>query len=329
VRIAVYAFDDITMFHLSVPQMVFDEVARQGLADWSTVLFSEQPGSIRTAEGYSVAGISGMRAAQSADVLVVPSWVPGGRRPSERLTRLLTQAHARGATVVGLCLGALVVADTGLLDGRGAVTHWHAADELADRHPSVQVDASALYLDHGDVLTSAGTASGLDACLHLVRTRLGAEAANTVARSLVVAPHREGGQSQYIERPVATHTTADPVASACQWALEHLDEDLSIERLAAVSHMSRRSFVRSFRASTGTSPAAWVRSRRLDEARRLLETSDLPVDRVAEACGFGSAVTLRQNFAASFGSTPTSYRRRFDARPADRSADRLTAAAPG
>lgn len=321
-RIAVYAFDDITMFHLSVPQIVFDEVTRQGLSDWSTVLFSERAGSVRTAEGYRVAGISGMQAARAADILVVPSWVSGGRRPSGALLRLLALAHARGATVVGLCLGALVVADAGLLDGRGAVTHWHAVDELAARHPDVQVNPAALYLDHGDVLTSAGTASGLDACLHLVRTRLGAEAANTVARSLVVAPHREGGQSQYIERPVAAHTTADPVASTCQWALEHLEEDLSIERLAAVSHMSRRSFVRSFRASTGTSPAAWVRSRRLDEARRLLETSDLPVDRVAEACGFGSAVTLRQNFASSFGITPTSYRRRFDARPADRPSDR-------
>ena len=313
-RIAVYAFDDITMFHLSVPQMVFDEVARQGLAEWSTVLFSESAGRIRTAEGYTIAGIDGVQAARSADVIVVPSWASDGREPSRALRRLLSQAHGRGATIVGLCLGALVVADAGLLEGRSAVTHWHAADELATRHPGIQVDASALYLDHGDVLTSAGTASGLDACLHLVRTRLGAEAANTVARSLVVAPHREGGQSQYIERPIASHAAADPIAATCQWALEHLDDDLSIERLANAAHMSRRSFVRSFRASTGSAPGAWVRSRRLDEARRLLETTDLSIDRVAAACGFGSAVTLRQNFATSFGSTPTSYRRRFNTR---------------
>lgn len=313
-RIAVYAFDDITMFHLSVPQLVFDEVTRHGLAEWSTVLFSERAGKIRTAEGYTIAGVDGPRAAQSADIIVVPSWVSDGREPSPSLRRLLSQAHARGATIVGLCLGALVVADAGLLDGRRAVTHWHAVDALAARRPGVEVDGSALYIDHGDVLTSAGTASGLDACLHLVRTRLGAEAANTVARSLVVAPHREGGQSQYIERPIASRATADPIARTCQWALEHLDEDLSIERLAAVAHMSRRSFVRNFRASTGSAPAAWVRSRRLDEARRLLETTDLSVDRIAAACGFGSAVTLRQNFAASFASTPTSYRHRFDAR---------------
>ena len=313
-RIAVYAFDDITMFHLSVPQLVFDEVTRHGLADWSTVVFSERAGKIRTAEGYTIAGIAGLRAAQSADVVVIPSWVPDGRELSPSLRRLLTEAHARGATIVGLCLGALVVAESGLLDGRRAVTHWHAVDELAARHPGVEVDGSALYIDHGDVLTSAGTASGLDACLHLVRTRLGAEAANTVARSLVVAPHREGGQSQYIERPIAARAAADPIATTCKWALEHLDDDLSVERLATVAHMSRRSFVRNFRAATGSAPGAWVRSRRLDEARRLLETTDLSVDRIAEACGFGSAVTLRQNFASSFASTPTSYRRRFDAR---------------
>lgn len=315
-RIAVYTFDDISMFHLSVPQTVFDEVTRQGLADWTTVLFSERQGRVRTAEGYTVAGIGGLRAAEDADVVVVPSWTRDGREPSAALLRLLTEAHGRGATVVGLCLGGLVVADTGLLDGRTAVTHWHAVDELAARHPAVEVDPSALYIDHGDVLTSAGTASGIDACLHLVRTRLGAEAANAVARSLVVAPHREGGQSQYIERPVPSQAAADPVATACRWALEHLDADLGVDRLADVAHMSRRSFVRNFRTATGTTPAAWVRSRRLDEARRLLETTDLSVERIAAACGLGSAVTLRQNFAASFGSTPSGYRRRFDTRSA-------------
>lgn len=306
-----YAFDGITMFHLSVPQMVFGEVARLGLAPWSTLVFSERGGRVRTAEGYTVSGVESLRAASSADVIVVPSWVGNGDTASEALLGLLSRAHGRGATVVGLCLGTLVVADAGLLEGRSAVTHWHAADDLAARHPGIQVDPSALYLDHGDVLTSAGTASGLDACLHLVRTRLGAEAANTVARSLVVAPHREGGQSQYIERPVALSAAPDPIAAARQWALEHLEENLSIERLAAVAHMSRRSFVRAFKASTGTAPATWVRSRRLDEARRLLETTRLPIDQVAQASGFGSDITLRQNFAASFGSTPTAYRRQF------------------
>jgi len=313
-RIAIYAFEGVTMFHLSVPQMVFDEVARLGLADWNTALFSDRAGSIRTAEGYTVGGVKGLSAAGEADIVVVPSWVDDGRSLRPAFRRVLINAHARGATVAGLCLGAMAVADAGLLAGRTAVTHWHAVDSLAARHPNITVDASVLYLDHGDVLTSAGTASGLDACLHIVRTRLGAEAANRVARSLVVAPHREGGQAQYIERPIAAGTKDDPIAATSAWALQHLDDDLSVERLAEAAHMSRRSFIRAFRATTGSTPAAWVRSRRLDEARRLLETTDLPIDQISSSCGFGNTVTLRQNFVSAFGSTPSSYRRRFDAR---------------
>ncbi|WP_454042075.1 GlxA family transcriptional regulator [Cellulosimicrobium sp. Marseille-Q8652] len=313
-RIAVYAFDGVTMFHLSVPQIVFDEVSRQGLGAWKTVLFSDRAGSVRTAEGYRIGGVQGPAAAAEADVVVVPSWFEDGRTAGTTLRRVLTRAHDRGATVAGLCLGAVAVADAGLLSGRGAVTHWQSMDMLASRHPDVTLDASVLYVDHGDVLTSAGTASAIDACLHLVRSRLGAAAANQVARHLVVAPHREGGQAQYIERPVPAQASDDPVSRVVAWALEHLGETLTVERLAAVAHMSRRTFVRAFRASTGATPAAWVRSRRLDEARRLLESTDLSVDRVADACGFGSAVTLRQSFAAAFGTSPSEYRRRFDAR---------------
>ncbi|WP_197982423.1 GlxA family transcriptional regulator [Frigoribacterium sp. CFBP 13707] len=316
IKIAVHAVDGVTMFHLSVPQMVFDEVARLGLGDWTTVLFSDRPGSIVTAEGYTVGRVAGLAAIDDADLVVVPSWTDDGRELGPELRRALLAAHARGAALAGLCLGAIAVADLGLLDGRSAVTHWRAADGLAARHPGVTVDPTVLYLDHGDVLTSAGTASGIDACLHVVRTRLGAEAANRVARSLVVAPHREGGQAQYIERPVAPRAAADPIAVATAWALADLTADLGVDRLAAAAHLSRRTFVRAFRASTGTTPAAWVRSRRLDEARRLLETSDLTVYQVSAACGFGDPVTLRQAFVKAFGSTPTSYRRRFDARGA-------------
>ena len=310
-KIAIHAFDGVTMFHLAVPQMVFDEVARQGLADWQTVLFADRAGSVRTAEGYVIDGVRGLDAAADADLVVVPSWVPDGREPGPGLRKALLAAHGRGATIAGLCLGAIAVADLGLLDGRSAVTHWHAVDDLARRHQAVEVEADVLYLDHGDVITSAGTASGIDACLHVVRTRLGAEAANKVARSLVVAPHREGGQAQFIERPVPQDEGDDPIAVATAWALEHLGEDLSVDRLAAAAHLSRRTFVRAFRVATGSTPAAWVRSRRLDEARLLLESTQLPVEQVAAHCGFGNAVTLRQNFAEAFGSTPSSYRKRF------------------
>ncbi|WP_182977091.1 GlxA family transcriptional regulator [Arthrobacter cheniae] len=318
-HIAVYAFDGVTMFHLAVPQMVFDEVSRQGLGEWTTSLFSDGPNSIRTAEGYQLAGVEGPEAAARADVVVVPSWFDDGRVLGDTLRGLLQDAHRRDVTVLGLCLGAIAVADAGLLAGRQAVTHWQAFATLTERHPDILLDRSVLYIDHGDVMTSAGTASGLDACLHVVRDRLGADAANTVARSLVVAPHREGGQAQYIEQPVPQRSSVEPIATLLEWALGNLRESLTVDRLAEQAHMSRRTFVRAFRAATGTTPSAWIRSRRLDAARRLLETTDRSIDHIATDCGFGNAVTLRQNFAAAFSTTPTDYRRRFDARPHIRS----------
>ncbi|MGM1029654.1 MAG: GlxA family transcriptional regulator [Actinomycetota bacterium] len=312
-RIAIYAFEGVTMFHLAVPQMVFDEVSRQGIAAWRTTVFGEQAGRVRTAEGLAIGGVRGLAAMEDADVVVLPSWHDDGRPASPRLQRALVGAHARGALIVGLCLGAIPLASAGLLSGRRAVTHWRAFELLSGQHADVELDPTVLYIDHGDVLTSAGTASGLDACLHVVRTRLGADAANRVARSLVIAPHREGGQAQYVDRPLPAHAD-QPIASVLQWALQHLDEPLPIDRLARHSRQSRRTFLREFRSSTGTTPAAWIRAQRLDAARRMLETTDASIDEVAASCGFGSAVTMRQSFAAAYGTTPSTYRRRFDAR---------------
>ena len=186
-----------------------------------------------------------------------------------------------------------------------------AFEPLAREHPEIALDESVLYVDHGDVLTSAGAASGLDACLHLVRTHLGAQAANEVARQLVIAPHREGGQAQYIERPVPRRADDDPIGRTASWALEHLSEPLPVERLARTARMSTRSFIRAFREATGAAPAAWVRAQRVREAQRLLESTDLTVEQVASVCGFGSAVTMRQAFTRILSTTPSAYRRRF------------------
>lgn len=314
-RIAIYAFTGITMFHLSVPQMVFDEVARQGLSPWETVLFSDGGEPITTAEGYQIAGLSGPEAASDAEVVVVPSWYADGRPAGQPLRQLLVGSHERGATIAGLCLGTFPIADAGLLVGRRAVTHWQGFDQLSRRHPDLEIDDSVLYIDDGDVITSAGTASALDACLHMVRTRLGADAANQVARSLVIAPHRDGGQAQYIQRPLPERAGGDPISEVLDWALNHLSEDLSVERLAAVAHTSVRTFIRTFRSSTGATPASWVRMRRLEEARRALETTSRSMDQIAADCGFGSVVTFRQNFTAAFRTTPSEYRRRFEVRP--------------
>ncbi|WP_024794041.1 GlxA family transcriptional regulator [Tomitella biformata] len=313
-RIAIYAFDGITMFHLAAPLMVFGEVGRLGLAaDWETQLWTDQAGPVRTIEGYPIGDIAGPDALDVADIVVIPSWPLPITPISDALRSQLTQAHQRGAVIAGLCLGAFAVAETGLLNGRSAVTHWELMPELADRQPDSPLDDSVLYIDHGDVLTSAGTASSIDACLHLVRKYLGSAIAARVARSLVVAPHRDGGQAQYIERPLAQPATDPAIANVLEWALGRLDEDLSIDRLAAQAAMSRRGFIRHFHLATGITPAKWVLTQRLDEARGLLETTDWSIDDVAAACGFGSTVTFRQNFISTFGVPPSAYRRQFSA----------------
>ncbi|GAA1446244.1 GlxA family transcriptional regulator [Nocardiopsis tropica] len=317
-RIAVYAFDDVTMFHLSTPTLVFDEVARQGFADWSSTLFSEARGHVRTAEGYQLGGLADLTALEDADAVVIPSWHTDFRRPSPALIGALRRAHERGATVVGLCLGSIAVADAGLLDGRAAVTHWKAFETFRTRHPGVALDKTVLYIDHGDVLTSAGTAAGLDACLHLVRTRLGSHTAGQVAKELVVAPHRGGGQAQYIDGPRPSRTTAEPISRVLEWALEHLAEPIDVDTLAGVARMSRRTFIRAFTATNGTTPAAWLREQRLNEARRLLETTDLPIEQAAARCGLHNAATFRKHFRTSFGMTPSEYRRDYSTRHGDR-----------
>ncbi|NMM85633.1 AraC family transcriptional regulator [Rhodococcus sp. SRB_17] len=311
-RIAVYAFDTITMFHLAAPLMVFGEVGRLGLApDWETRLWSDRAGDVRTIEGYSIGDVAGPSTLDWADIVVIPSWPLPLSPISERLRAQLSNAHSRGTPIVGLCLGAFAVADAGFLDGRSAVTHWEMMPALAERHPSIRLDESVLYIDHDDVMTSAGTASSIDACLHLVRKYLGSAIATRVARSLVVAPHREGGQAQYIERPLAEPASDTAVANVLEWALGRLDEQLSVDRLAAQARMSRRNFVRQFRLSTGTTPARWILEQRLGEARVLLETTDWSIEAIAVACGFGSVVTFRQNFVSAFATTPTSYRKQF------------------
>ncbi|MFD6860296.1 GlxA family transcriptional regulator [Rhodococcus sp. NPDC060090] len=311
-NIAIYAFDDITMFHLAAPLMVFGELARLDLAsDWETRLWSDSAGSIRTVEGYPIGEISGPDTVDWADIVIIPSWPQTLAPVSDSLTTMLRDAHTRGATIAGLCLGAFAVTESGLLDGRAAVTHWEMMPELAERHPGTEVDSSVLYIDHGDVLTSAGTASSIDACLHLVRKHLGSAIATRIARSLVVAPHREGGQAQYIERPLHRPTGDTAITDTMDWAQAHLHEPLGVERLAEHAKMSRRSFVRHFQQATATTPAQWVLDRRLQESRVLLETTDWGIDAIASACGFGSTVTFRQNFVSTFGTTPTAYRQRF------------------
>jgi transcriptional regulator GlxA family with amidase domain len=299
-KIAIHAFDGISMFHLATPLLVFSEVSRLGLAEnWVAEVWTETGLPVRSAEGYLIGEVSGPEVVEGADLVVFPSWLADLPEPSGRLLELARRSHGRGAQLAGLCLGAYPVACSGVLEGRTAVTHWDGAKAMAGKQTGVNFDASALYIDHGDVLTSAGTASALDACLHIVRTQLGSTAAATVARHVVVAPHREGDQAQYIARPLQDAELDGPLGRTIDWALANLNEDLDVVTLAAHATMSPRNFTRRFKAATGTSPARWVLARRLDEARQLLETTEWSISRIAETCGFASPVTFRQNFMSA------------------------------
>lgn len=311
-KIAVHAFSGITMFHLAAPLLVFGEVGRLGLAPgWRPTVWTEDGQAIRTAEGLLIDDVRGPASIADADLLVFPSWPSDLPPSSQALTALVGAAHARGASIAGLCLGAFPVVDSVPLEGRSVATHWAMATQLGERRAGVEVDPVALYLDHGDVLTSAGTASSLDACLHIVRSRLGAAAATTLARHLVIAPHREGNQAQYVDRPMPEPGGVGHLGLTLDWALAHLDRDLGVAELAAHATMSRRNFTRRFAEVTGTTPARWVLARRLDEARSLLETTSWSMTRVAAACGFHSVVTFRANFVSTYATTPSSYRERF------------------
>ena len=311
-KIAVHAFDGITMFHLAAPLIVFETASSLGRApEWRTTVWTSGTGSITTSEGVAIDDLAGAATTADADLLVFPSWPLELPPPDDDLIAIMHDAHRRGALIVGLCLGAFPVAASGVLDGRTAVTHWAAADALAAQYPAVDVQRSALYIDHGDVLTSAGTASAIDACLHVVRAKLGSAAASTVARHLVVAPHRDGDQAQFVEHPIPREHDAGPIGDTVEWALANLDQDLSVDALATHACMSKRNFTRRFQDATGTTPARWVLTRRLDTARTLLETTTWSIERIAHECGFASTVTFRQNFVGELAITPTHYRRRF------------------
>ena len=314
-RIAVLAFEGISAFHLAVPCLVFGEDRRAlGLPLLQLTVCAERRGALlRSSTGFGIAPQAGLAALERADIVIVPSW-PGALPPaSAALLQALRRAHRRGAQLLGLCLGAFVLAEAGLLDGRRATTHWAAAETFAARHPAVQLEADALYVEDGRLLTSAGTAAALDCCLHLLRQRFGAELANKVARRLVVAPHRPGGQAQFIERPLPVSAGEQRLQGLLAWMAGHLDQPLSLDQLAARALMSRRSFTRHFRQATGSTVQQWLLNQRLARAQRLLESGSQSVERVAQAAGFGSALSLRQHFQARLGMSPLAYRRQFRA----------------
>ncbi|NKY88576.1 GlxA family transcriptional regulator [Nocardia veterana] len=268
---------------------------------------TETPGTVPTTAGYAISVTRGLSALDTADTVIIPGWLPVETPPSDAVRRALIRAHDRGARLVTICSGVFALARTGLLDGRSATTHWARADQLAREFPRVRVEPDRLYVDHGDVATSAGAGAGIDLCLHLVRTDHGAAHAALIARHMVMPPHRDGGQVQY----APPTPPEDGFDGLLEWAEERLETSLSVADMAARLNVSPRTLARRFADQLGTSPGGWLLSRRVARARRLLEDTDLPVDAIAGRVGLGSAVNLRRRFHDQVGTTPGAYRRAF------------------
>lgn len=310
-RIVVVAFEQISPFHLSVPSLVFNDRALQAVQPVEVLVCAQQAGMLATAGGFAVMIEHDWQVLASADLIVVPSWPDSTPLPPVALLAALRAAHARGARLVGLCLGAFVLAHTGLLDGQAATTHWAYAEAFARQFPGVKLDADVLYCDAGPLVTSAGVSAGLDCCLHLVRQLAGSTVANTIARRLVIPPHRQGGQAQYIAHPVPDSARDLRLSGLLEWLSTHLAEDHSLDTLADRVLMSRRSFSRHFRALTGMALGAWLLQARLQRCQTLLEHTSLGLAQIAEQSGLGSVVNLRQHFQQAFGVSPMQWRRTF------------------
>jgi AraC family transcriptional regulator, transcriptional activator FtrA len=312
-RVAVAVTDDVPIFEVAVPCEIFGRPRTDLVDPWYDFrVCAAEPGRTRLQSGFVAGTAHGLDELARADTVIVPPCADVHAGPPPPLVEAVRAAHERGARVASICTGAFVLAAAGLLDGRRATTHWMYAGLLAERYPRVTVDPAVLYVDEGDVLTSAGVAAGLDLCLHLVRLDLGAEIANQLARRLVIPAHRPGGQAQYVEAPLPRHED-DSLAPLLHWALEHLDRPLTIAELARRHHVTPRTLIRRFRAATGAAPLQWLLAQRVQRARWLLESTDEPPGRVAERCGLGTEANLRHHFARLVGLAPTEYRHTFRA----------------
>jgi transcriptional regulator GlxA family with amidase domain len=313
-RVAVLVLPPVIGFDATIPMQLFSNALdADGARLYEVTMVGLNLDPVPTPTGYALVPAAGPEALASADTVVVPGTRYPPARTGAALPADLADALARirpGTRLVSICTGAFVLAAAGLLDGRPATTHWQSSEEFRRLYPRVRLDEDLLFVDHGDVLSSAGLAAGIDLCLHVIRRDFGTAVANSVARYCVVPPWREGGQAQFIERPVPA-TDEQSTAYARQWAMEHLEQPLDVARLAAEARMSVRTFNRRFREETGHSPGAWLIAQRIEHARHLLEATDLPVDEVARRAGMGTGASLRQHLRTALGVSPLAYRRTF------------------
>ncbi len=309
---AVVVFDGISPFHLSVPCILFKKGGKNNsVPDFKVKLCAVEPPAVQTNAGYAIQVTQGLASLKGVGTIIVPSWNDTSVPPPQKLLDALRKAHQRGTRIVSFCLGSFVLAAAGLLDGRNATTHWQWAAELAQRYPRIKVKPDVLYVDEGDIVTSAGCAAAIDCCLHLIRTQHGAEVANHIARRMVVSPFRQGGQAQFIEQPVFDSVAPDRLSQVMDWMTQNLNAAHTLDELAQRALMSRRTFTRRFRQTTGTTVGQWLLNQRLALAQRLLEMTDKPIELVAEAAGFASPALFRRCFGQAFGVKPSVYRKEF------------------
>jgi transcriptional regulator GlxA family with amidase domain len=316
-NVAAVALNEFGPFELGVLCEVFGtDRSDEGLPSYDFAVVAGEPGPLRSETGFTMQTPYGLERLAEADLIAIPAAGARGPRACEpgdvpdALLDALRAAVARGARVLSVCTGVFVLGAAGLLDGRRCTTHWRSTAELTRRWPAAKVEPDVLYVDDDPVYTSAGTAAGIDACLYLVRKEQGSRVANTIARRMVVPPHRDGGQAQFVDRPMP-ECAGGPLAELLGWLEEHLDEPVTVDELAARAHMSPRTFARRFVAETGTTPLRWLTGQRVLLAQQLLEESGEGVDRIAEQAGFGNATALRHHFRIWRGTTPQAYRQAF------------------
>lgn len=308
--VVVIATEGFSPFHLSVPCMIFGEIL-QDKHLFDLVICAEKKGVMDSGSGFSLNIKTGLEALEQADIIVVPFWEHTEAKPDNELVGSLQAAAARGAEIVGLCLGTYVLAWAGLLDGRRASTHWESELDFKRRFPNVRLDTNSLYVQDGNFITSAGTAAGIDCCLHIVRNHYGSVIANQVARRMVMPPHREGGQAQFIDRPVQQSTQDGRINMLLDYLRRNISGRHDLDTLARFVTMSRRTLTRQFMKATGMSLGEWLTSARLQRSQELLETTTHSVEKVAEECGFQSVTNFRQSFKTQFGVSPAEWRKTF------------------
>ncbi|WP_069869516.1 GlxA family transcriptional regulator [Streptomyces malaysiensis] len=305
-RIAVLALERVLPMEAGMPFHILG----QPQLPYELMLCGRTPGPVETHNGWPLTATYGLDTVRTADTVIVPAFRGFLHGAPHDAAAALRQAHHNGARIASICTEAFALASAGLLDGRRATTHWRHTDDLARLYPKVEVDPDVLYVDTGNVLTSAGVASGIDLCLHLLRRDHGTAIANAIAREIVAAPHREGGQAQFIKRP-PTPSNKTGLGATLEWALTHLDKPLTVADLAPHARLSTRTFARSFAAETGTTPMKWLNTARIDRARELLETTHATISNISQTCGLGTPANFRQHFRRTTGTTPSEYRQTF------------------